>query len=91
MFIVVDCSLFANAARASRVLLHVYAVFFYVTEWYGTLVVCVTKWSPVLMCLLVVCCYVCPSLGLNCMRDLGVEEILNGLDKPSEERNLMKI
>ena len=37
------------------------------------------------------CCYVCPGLGLKCMRDLGVEETPNGLDKPSEERNLTKI
>ena len=36
------------------------------------------------------CCYVNPDLGLNCMQDLGVEETLNGLDKPSVERNLMK-
>ena len=40
------------------------------------------------MCLLVVCCYVCPGLGLNSMRDLGVEETLNEIDKPSEERSL---
>ena len=37
------------------------------------------------------CCYVYPDLGLNCMQDLGVEEMLNGLDKPSVERNLTKI
>ena len=60
-------------------------------EWYETLFLCVTEWSPVLLCLLVVCCYVCPGLGLNSMRDLGVEETPNGLDKPSAERNLTKI
>ena len=63
----------------------------YVKEWYENLVVCVTKWSLVLMCLLVVYCYVCPGLGLNCMQDLGVVETPNGLDKPSAERNLTKI
>ena len=62
--------------------------FLYITKWYRTLVVCVTEWSHVLLCLLVVCCYVCSGLGLNCMQDLGVEEMLNWLDKPSEERNL---
>ena len=62
-----------------------------VTKWCANPVVCVTKWSVVLLCLLVVCCYVCPGLGLNYMQDLGVEETLNGLDKPSEERNLSKI
>ena len=55
------------------------------------MVICVTVWIPVLLSYLVVCCYVYPGLGLNCMKDLGVEEMLNGLDKPSEERNLMKI
>ena len=44
-----------------------------------------------LLCLSVVCCYVHLGLGLNCMQDLGVEEMPNGLDKPSEERNLTKI
>ena len=43
-----------------------------------------------LLCLPVVCCYVHPGLGLNCMQDLRVEEMRNGLDKPSAERNLMK-
>ena len=43
------------------------------------------------MCLLVICCDVHPGLGLNCMQDLGVEEIQNWLDKTSEERNLRKI
>ena len=44
-----------------------------------------------LLCLLVVCCYVCPGLGLKCMQELEVEETLNGLDKPIVERNLTKI
>ena len=61
------------------------------SEWYGTLVVCVIEWSLVLLCLFVVCCYVCPGLDLNCMKDLGVEETPNWLDKPSEERKLTKI
>ena len=56
LFIVVDCSLFANAARASRVLLHVYAVFFYVTEWYGTLV----SYVQVKICFLL--CYRVPGM-----------------------------
>ena len=43
-----------------------------------------------MLCLLVVCCDVHLGLGLNCMQYLGVEETLNGLDKPSEERNLEK-
>ena len=47
--------------------------------------------TPVLLCYLVVCCYACLGLGLNCMQDLGVEEMGNGLNKPSEERNLAKI
>ena len=33
----------------------------------------------------VFCCYVHPGFGL---KDLGVEEVHNWLDKPSEERNL---
>ena len=37
-----------------------------------------------------VCCYVCPGLGLNSMQDLGLEDTLNGLDKHSVERNLTK-
>ena len=37
------------------------------------------------------CCYVYPGWGMNYMQDLGVEEMLNGIDKPSEERNLTKI
>ena len=49
------------------------------------------KVEPVLLCLLVVCCDVHPGLGMNCMQDLRVEEMPNGLDKPSEERNLTKI
>ena len=65
-------------------------LFFCITEWYGTLVFYVIECSPVLPCLLVVCCYVCPGLGMNCMHDLGVEETLNEFDKPSEERNLTK-
>ena len=52
--------------------------------------VCVIELNPVLLCILVVCCYVFPSLGVNNMQDLGVEDMLNGLDKPSEERNLTK-
>ena len=44
-----------------------------------------------LLCLLVVCCDVHPGLGLNYIQDLGVEEMRNGLDKPSAERNLIKI
>ena len=31
-----------------------------------------------------------PGLGLNCTQELGVEEMSNGPDKPSAERNLMK-
>ena len=60
------------------------------SEWYRTLVGCVIEWSPVLLCLLVVCCDVCPGLSSNSMQDLGVEEMPNLLDKPSEERNLTK-
>ena len=60
-------------------------------EWYETLFLYATEWIPKLLCLLVVCCDVHPSLGLNCMKDLGVEETLNGLDKPSAYRNLTKI
>ena len=44
-----------------------------------------------LLCLLVVCCDVHPGLGMKCMQDLGVEEMPNGIDKPSAEGNLMKI
>ena len=36
------------------------------------------------------CCYLNPGLGVNYMQELGVEETSNGLDKPSEERNLTK-
>ena len=43
-----------------------------------------------LLSYLVVCCYEYPGLGPNSMQDLGVEETSNGLDKPSEERNLTK-
>ena len=50
----------------------------------------VTEWSPGLLCLLVVCCYVCPGLGLDRMQELGVEETMNLLAKPSEERNPTK-
>ena len=32
-----------------------------------------------LLCLPMVCCDVNPSLGLKCMKDLGVEEKRNGL------------
>ena len=67
-----------------------FVVFLYVAEWYENLIICVTVWSPVLLSYLMVCCYVCPSLGLNCMQDLGVEETSNGLNKPSAERNLTK-
>ena len=59
-------------------------------KWYETLFLCVTEWSLVLLCLFVVCCDVHPGLGLNSMQDLGVEETSNGLDKPSEDRNLTK-
>ena len=52
--------------------------------------VCVTELNPLLFCILVVCCDVYPGLGLNYMEDLGVEETLNGLVKPSEESNLTK-
>ena len=65
--------------------------FSYIIEWYEALVVYVTEWSPVLLCLIVVCCYVCLGLGLNCMQDLGMEETSNWLDKHSDERNLTKI
>ena len=65
--------------------------FLCITKWCGTLVFYVTEWSPVLLCLLVVCCYVCLGLGLNCMQELRVEETSNWLDKPSEEMNLTKI
>ena len=44
-----------------------------------------------LVCLPMVCYDVHPSLGLNSMQDLGVEEIRNGIDKPSEKRNITKI
>ena len=67
------------------------AVFLCVTEWYGTLFIYVRVWSLVLLCLLVVCCYVCLVLGMDCMQDLGVVETPNGINKPSVERNLMKI
>ena len=60
----------------------------YVSLWFSvmcSLVMCV------IMCpLLVVSCYVCLVLGLNCMQDIGVEETLNWLDKPSEDNNLTK-
>ena len=46
--------------------------------------------NPVFLCLPVVCCDVQLGLGLSCIKDLGVEEMRNGLDKPSVERNLMK-
>ena len=36
------------------------------------------------------CCDVHLGLGLNCMQYLGVEEMPNGLDKPSVERSLTK-
>ena len=42
------------------------------------------------LCLPMVCCNVHLGLGLNCMQDLGVEYMRNGLDKPSAERNLTK-
>ena len=41
--------------------------------------------NPVLLCFPMVCYVVHLSLGLNCMQDLGVEETLNVLDKPSVE------
>ena len=63
---------------------------FCIIVWYGTLVFCVQNWSPLLLNVPVVCCYVCPGLGLNSMEDLGVEEMLNGIDKYSAERNLTK-
>ena len=67
-------------------------MFSYITEWYGALVLYVTKWNPIfLFPVLVVCCDVYPSLGMNCMQELGVEEAQNWLDKPSEERNVTKI
>ena len=43
-----------------------------------------------LLCLLVDWYYVFPGFGLNYIQYLGVEETLNGLDKPSAERNLTK-
>ena len=43
-----------------------------------------------LLCMPVVCFDVHPSLVLNYMQELGVEETSNGIDKPSEERNLTK-
>ena len=43
-----------------------------------------------LLCIPMVRCDVHPGLGLNYMQDLGVEEMRNGLDKPSVERKLMK-
>ena len=67
------------------------AVLLCVTEWSGTLFICVTVWSPVVPSYLVVCCYVYPDLVLNSMKELGVEEMLNGIDKPSAKRNLIKI
>ena len=33
-------------------------------------------------------CYEVHGLGLNCMQDLVLEEMRNGLDKPSVGRNL---
>ena len=59
-------------------------------DWYESLFLCDTKEIPVLLWLLMVCCDVHLGLGMNCMQDLGVEETLNGIDKPSEERNLTK-
>ena len=50
----------------------------------------VIELNPMLLSTLVVCCDVCPGLGLNSMQDLGVEEMPNGFDKHSEERNLTK-
>ena len=70
-----------------RVVLHCFAC---VTEWSENPFVYVTNWKPVMLCLLMVCCYVCPGLGLNYIQDLGVEETLNGIEKGSVERNLMK-
>ena len=34
-----------------------------------------------LLCFPMVCCVVHPGLGMNCMQDLGVEEMYNVLDK----------
>ena len=51
---------------------------------------CVTKWSHVLLCILVVCCDVHLGLGFNSMQDLGVEETPNRIDKPIAKRNLKK-
>ena len=65
-------------------------LFFCIIEWLGTLVFSVTEWKTILLCHLVVCCYVYPGLSLNCMQDLGVEEAHNWLDKLTEERNLTK-
>ena len=65
-------------------------MFLYVIEWYKTLVICVTVWSPMLLIYHVVCCDVYLGLGMNSMQDLGVEETPNGIDKISEERNLTK-
>ena len=50
----------------------------------------VIELNRVLLSTLVVCCDVFPGLGLNSMQDLGVEETSNGIDKPSEDRNLTK-
>ena len=76
-------------------------LFFCITEWYRTLVLCVAEWYETLVFCVQMnpvvpkspygCCYVCPGLGLNCMHNLGVEEMPNWLDKHSEERNLTKI
>ena len=41
--------------------------------------------NPVLLCLIVDCYDVQPSLGLNCMQELGLEETLHWLDKPTKE------
>ena len=38
-----------------------------------------------------VCCDVHHGLGLNCMQDLGVEEMLNGIDKPRAEEPHEKV
>ena len=43
------------------------------------------------LCLLVVSCDVHPGFDLNCIQDLGVEDMSNGIGKPSAERNLKEI
>ena len=83
-----------------RRLCHGFAVWFtiqygsvhlhYVIVWSTNMFPYVTKWSMCCHFFPVVFGEVHPGLDLNHMQYLGVEEMRNGLDKPSAERNLMK-